>query len=68
MEIKKEDLLTSFSEFEENHSIKEERNDIPRRFLGFCPSKYFKVVDMDVEKLSNKVNAMFQKFLLKNPQ
>ncbi len=66
-EVTKEDLLTSFDEFEGKNKITEDRHDLPYRFLGVCPSKYYKTIDMNVEKLSSIVDNMFQKFLLRNP-
>lgn len=68
MEIKEKDLLTSFEDFENKNNIKEERNDVPKRFLGFCPSRYYKVVDMDVEKLRNKVSILLNRFLATYPR
>lgn len=66
-EIRQEDLLTPYDEFEEKNKITEDREDIPKRFLGICPSKYYKTIDMNVEKLRSIVDNMFQKFLLQNP-
>jgi len=68
IEINENDLLTPYSEFEKKHSITKERSDIPKRFIGFCPSKYYKLVDMDVDKLRSKVDGLLHKFLLHNPQ
>jgi hypothetical protein len=67
-EITGEDLLTSFDEFETKNKITEDRHDLPHRFLGICPSKYYKSVDMNTGKLGAIVDNMFQKFLLRNPQ
>ena len=61
-EITEKDLLTPFEEFEKKHSIVETRNDISKKFLGFSPSRYYKYVDMDVEKLAKKVEKLFSNF------
>jgi len=66
VEITMKDLLTPFEEFETENNIKETRNDIPYEYLGFSPSRYYKDVDMDVEKLASKVNKLFNKLFNKN--
>lgn len=60
------DLLTPFQEFEKKHHIKETRDDIPKRFLGQCPSKYYKTVDMNTTKLSNTVGKLLKRLYNKN--
>lgn len=66
-EIRQEDLFIAYDEFEAINKITEDREDIPKRFLGLCPSKYYKTMDMNVEKLRSVVDNMFQRFLLRNP-
>lgn len=59
--ISRRELLTPFKEFEIAHNIQATRNDIPYKFLGFCPSKYYKVVEMNVERLGKIVDNLFRK-------
>ena len=61
-----EELLTPYEEFEKENNIKESRNDIPRKFLGICPSKYYKTVNMDVKALSCIVEKLFRKLYRKD--
>ena len=66
--ISRKDLLTPYDEFEKAHNIKRTRDDIPKTYLGTSPSKYYRTIDMNVEKLRKKVDSMFRKFSLKNPR
>ena len=59
--ISRRDLLTPYKNFESIHNIRDTRNDIPRKFLGFCPSKYYKVVEMNVDRLTKIVDNLFRK-------
>jgi len=59
--IREEDLLTPFSVFEKEHDITKTRHDIPTKFLGASPSKYYKIRDMDVEKQKKAVSKLFKK-------
>ena len=68
IKIKQEDLLTPYKDFEKKHNITQTRQDIPREYLGFCPSKYYETIDMNVEKLALVVDEKFKKFALKNPR
>lgn len=61
VEITKKDLLSSFQDFEETHNIKKVRDDIPNKFIGRSPSKYYRDVDMDTKKLSKKVGQLLGK-------
>lgn len=65
-EITSEDLLTPFQEFETKHGIRQTRNDIPKKFLGRCPTKYYKTVDMDTTKLWSKVSKLLRKLYNRN--
>lgn len=67
MRISKEDLLTPYDEFEEKHNIKDTRDDILYKYLGISPSKYYRTVDMNVEKLRKKTDKMFSRFSRQNP-
>jgi len=55
------DMLIPLSEFEKQHNIQTTREDLPYQFLGRCPSKYYKIVDMDVEALFKKVKKLFER-------
>jgi len=59
--ISRKDLLTPYAEFEKQHNIKGVRNDIPKKFIGINPSKYYKFIDMSVENLVVKVNKLLKK-------
>ncbi|MDP2922733.1 MAG: hypothetical protein Q8O30_03305 [Candidatus Omnitrophota bacterium] len=64
--ISRQDLLTSFEEFERQHNITTTRNDVPRKFLGVCPTKYYKVIDMNVDKITKAVSKLFKKIYRKD--
>ena len=64
--ITRKDLLTPFTEFEKSHKITKARDDVPKRFLGRCPSKYYRNVDMNVTKLLAKVAKLFRKLYHKS--
>lgn len=66
VEITSGDLLTPFQEFERKHNIRQTRDDIPKKFLGICPSKYYKTVNMDTTKLSSKVGKLLRKLYNRN--
>lgn len=59
--ITKKDLLTSFQDFEKKYNIKGTREDIPRKFLGRSPSKFYQEVNMDTGKLSKIVGKLLGK-------
>lgn len=59
--IERKDLITPFSEFEKKHRIEQTRDDIPRKYIGRSPSKYYKEVDMNVRKLSGKVKILLKR-------
>ena len=61
VEITQKDLLSSFHDFEEAHNIKGVRDDIPKKFLGRSPSKYYRDVDMDTTKISKTVGKLLGK-------
>ena len=65
-EITSGDLLTPFQEFEIKHDIRQTRDDIPKKFLGRCPTKYYKLVNMDTTKLSSKVSKLLRKLYNRN--
>ncbi len=67
-ELKDKDLLIPLEVYEKEHKIRDERNDIPPEYLGFCPSKYYKMVDMNVTDLSARVDKKFLKFSHRNPK
>lgn len=53
--ILREEVLTPFEEFEVANNIRETRDDLPYAYLGTCPSKYYRTVDMNVKKLRKNV-------------
>lgn len=59
--ISREDILTPFDDFERINNIQETRNDIPYKYLGISPSKYYRDVDMDVDKLRKEVDRKLKK-------
>jgi hypothetical protein len=59
--ITRKDLLTPYAKFEQQHNIKGIKNDIPKKFLGINPSKYYKFIDMNTEKLAAKVDKLLKK-------
>lgn len=64
-EITRRDLLTPLGDFEKRNNIGLTRNDIPRRFLGRCPSKFYREVDMDTKVLLRNVGDMFKRIYRK---
>lgn len=64
--ISRRELLTPFKEFEIAHNIQATRNDIPHKFLGLCPSRYYKVIEMNVDRLGKIVDSLFRKLYRKN--
>lgn len=59
--ITRKDVLTPLSEFEAHHNIQETREDIPYQFLGHCPSKYYRLVDMNPAVLVNRVAKLLRR-------
>lgn len=60
-EITSRDLLIPFQEFERKHDIEQTREDIPKKFLGQSPSRYYRTVDMNTTKLSSKVGKLLKR-------
>jgi len=63
--ISRNDLLVPFSQFEKRHNIKKIRQDLPYRFLGASPSKYYRTVDMNVKQAEGIAATLFHKLYRK---
>ncbi len=60
-DVPRKDVLTPFEDFERDNGIQETRNDVPYKYLGVSPSKFYRVVDMDVKKLRKKMERSLKK-------
>jgi hypothetical protein len=59
--ISRKDVLTPFEEFERCNEITEVREDIPYEYLGISPSKYYRIIDMDIEKAREKTSRLLKR-------